>query len=175
MKKLITLLISLLLLLSVMPTTALADDEYFTQEQIDYYKNLGLQGTTVNVYNWGEYISDGSEGSMDVVYQFERLTGAKVNYTNFESNENMYSKLSGGGVSYDVIVPSDYMIDRLIDEDMLLELDFDKKFEALLQSIKETIACGEEKEKEITSAKKLLKDIYSIKEKIKNILSIQSI
>ena len=125
MKKLITLLISLLLLLSVMPTTALADDEYFTQEQIDYYKNLGLQGTTVNVYNWGEYISDGSEGSMDVVYQFERLTGAKVNYTNFESNENMYSKLSGGGVSYDVIVPSDYMIDRLIDEDMLLPLDYD--------------------------------------------------
>lgn len=125
MKKLITLLISLLLLLSVMPTTALADDEYFTQEQIDYYKNLGLQGTTVNVYNWGEYISDGSEGSMDVIYQFERLTGAKVNYTNFESNENMYSKLSGGGVSYDVIVPSDYMIDRLIDEDMLLPLDYD--------------------------------------------------
>ena len=125
MKKLITLLIFLLLLLSVMPTTALADDEYFTQEQIDYYKNLGLQGTTVNVYNWGEYISDGSEGSMDVVYQFERLTGAKVNYTNFESNENMYSKLSGGGVSYDVIVPSDYMIDRLIDEDMLLPLDYD--------------------------------------------------
>ena len=108
-----------------MPTTALADDEYFTQEQIDYYKNLGLQGTTVNVYNWGEYISDGSEGSMDVIYQFERLTGAKVNYTNFESNENMYSKLSGGGVSYDVIVPSDYMIDRLIDEDMLLPLDYD--------------------------------------------------
>lgn len=125
MKKLITLLISLLLLLSVMPTTALADEEYFTQEQIDYYKNLGLQGTTVNVYNWGEYISDGSEGSMDVIYQFERLTGAKVNYTNFESNENMYSKLSGGGVSYDVIVPSDYMIDRLIDEDMLLPLDYD--------------------------------------------------
>ena len=125
MKKLITLLISLFLLLSVMPTTALADDEYFTQEQIDYYKNLGLQGTTVNVYNWGEYISDGSEGSMDVIYQFERLTGAKVNYTNFESNENMYSKLSGGGVSYDVIVPSDYMIDRLIDEDMLLPLDYD--------------------------------------------------
>ena len=62
---------------------------------------------------------------MDVVSEFEKLTGAKVNYTNFESNENMYSKLIGGGVSYDVIVPSDYMIERLIDEDMLLELDFD--------------------------------------------------
>lgn len=106
------------------PFTAFADDEVFTQEQIDYYKNLGLQGTTVNVYNWGEYISDGGEGSMDVVSEFERLTGATVNYTNFESNENMYSKLVGGGVSYDVIVPSDYMIDRLIDEDLLLPLDY---------------------------------------------------
>ena len=107
------------------PFTAFADDEVFTQEQIDYYKNLGLHGTTVNVYNWGEYISDGGEGSMDVVSEFERLTGATVNYTNFESNENMYSKLVGGGVSYDVIVPSDYMIDRLIDEDLLLPLDYD--------------------------------------------------
>jgi spermidine/putrescine transport system substrate-binding protein len=61
------------------------EDEYFTEEQIEYYKNLGLQGTSVNVYNWGDYISDGSEGSMDVVAEFERLTGAKVNYTNFES------------------------------------------------------------------------------------------
>ncbi len=102
-----------------------ADDEEFTQEQIDYYASLGLEGTTINVYNWGEYISDGSEDSMDVVAEFERLTGANVNYTNFESNENMYSKLSGGGVSYDVIVPSDYMIGRLLDEDMLLELNYD--------------------------------------------------
>ena len=124
MKKIPLLLLVLLLTLTSFPFSALAEDEYFTQEQIEYYKNLGLQGTTVNVYNWGEYISDGSEGSMDVVYEFERLTGAKVNYTNFDSNENMYSKLLGGGVSYDVIIPSDYMIERLIDEDMLMPLDF---------------------------------------------------
>lgn len=125
MKK-ITLIMSVLVLcFSLFPVTALAEDKYFTEEQISYYKNLGLEGTTVNVYNWGEYISDGSEGSMDVVAEFERLTGCKVNYTNFESNENMYSKLTGGGVSYDVIVPSDYMIDRLVDEGMLLELDYD--------------------------------------------------
>lgn len=125
MKKYLCFILSAVMILQLFPVTALADDEYFSDEQISYYKNLGLQGTTVNVYNWGEYISDGSEGSMDVVSEFERLTGANVNYTNFESNENMYSKLSGGGVSYDVIVPSDYMIDRLIDEDMLLELDYD--------------------------------------------------
>lgn len=124
MKKFVSLAVAFILVLTAFPLTAFAEDEYFTQEQLDYYKNLGLQGTTVNVYNWGEYISDGEEGSMDVVSEFERLTGAKVNYTNFESNENMYSKLSGGGVSYDVIAPSDYMIERLIDEDMLLPLDY---------------------------------------------------
>ncbi|MBQ8981527.1 MAG: spermidine/putrescine ABC transporter substrate-binding protein, partial [Eubacterium sp.] len=61
---------------------------------------------------------------MDVVHEFERLTGAKVNYSNFESNENMYSKLIGGGVSYDFITPSDFMVERLIDEKLLLELDY---------------------------------------------------
>ena len=125
MKRFLAVLMIVLALTASFPFTAFADDEVFTQEQIDYYKNLGLQGTTVNVYNWGEYISDGGEGSMDVVSEFERLTGATVNYTNFESNENMYSKLVGGGVSYHVIVPSDYMIDRLIDEDLLLPLDYD--------------------------------------------------
>lgn len=125
MKKITALFLTLFLLLTAFPISAFADDEIFTDEQIEYYKNLGLQGTTVNVYNWGEYISDGGEGSMDVVSEFERLTGATVNYTNYESNENMYSKLVGGGVSYDVIVPSDYMIDRLIDENMLLPLNYD--------------------------------------------------
>lgn len=125
MKKYLAIILAVVTCVLSYPLTAYAEDEVFTQEQIDYYKNLGLQGTTVNVYNWGEYISDGGEGSMDVVSEFERLTGAKVNYTNFESNENMYSKLTGGGVSYDVIVPSDYMIDRLIDEDLLLPLDYD--------------------------------------------------
>ena len=124
MKKLIVFFTAVITALAVMPFAVYAEDEYFTQEQIDYYASLGLEGTTVNVYNWGEYISDGQEDTMDVVSEFERLTGAKVNYTNFESNENMYSKLVGGGVSYDVIVPSDYMIDRLIDEEMLLPLDY---------------------------------------------------
>lgn len=124
MKRSVIFILCLLLCWAPVSVTAYADEEVFSQEQIDYYASLGLQGTTVNVYNWGEYISDGAEGSMDVVSEFERLTGATVNYTNFESNENMYSKLAGGGVSYDVIVPSDYMIERLIDEDMLLEIDW---------------------------------------------------
>lgn len=140
MKKTVTIILSLILVFCAFPISAFADNNYFDKKTIEYYKGLGLQGTTVNVYNWGEYISDGSEDSMNVVKEFEKLTGCKVNYTNYESNENMYSKLIGGGVSYDVIVPSDYMIDKLIDEDMLLELDYknipnmkyvDKKFQKL--------------------------------------------
>lgn len=140
MKKTVTIILSLILVFCAFPISAFADDNYFDKKTIEYYKGLGLQGTTVNVYNWGEYISDGSEDSMNVVKEFEKLTGCKVNYTNYESNENMYSKLIGGGVSYDVIVPSDYMIDKLINEDMLLELDYknipnmkyvDKKFQKL--------------------------------------------
>ena len=86
---------------------------------------------TLNVYNWGEYISDGSDGSLDTIEAFEtwyeETYGQKVNvnYTTFASNEDMYAKLKSGAVSYDVIIPSDYMIARLIEEDMLLPLNFD--------------------------------------------------
>ncbi len=84
-----------------------------------------LKGTTLNVYNWGEYISDGSDESLDVNKAFEERYGIKVNYTNFESNENMYNKLKSGGSNYDVIIPSDYMIAKLVEENMLAELNFD--------------------------------------------------
>ena len=77
----------------------------------------------LNVYNWGEYISDGADGAIDVNREFEKLTGIKVNYTTFESNETMYSQLENGGVSYDIVIPSDYMIERLIKEKMLSTID----------------------------------------------------
>ena len=80
---------------------------------------------TLNVYNWGQYIADGSDGSMEVIAEFEkRYPHIKVNYSTYDSNEIMYSKLSNGGITVDVIIPSDYMIARLIQEDMLLPLDF---------------------------------------------------
>lgn len=82
-----------------------------------------LARTTLNVFNWGEYMPDGSEGSLDVNKLFTKLTGIKVNYTTYESNESMYSKLKGGGVSYDIIIPSDYMIERLAKENMLRDID----------------------------------------------------
>ena len=101
------------------PNTANIDNE-------DYYRNNPYRGTTLNVYNWGEYISDGGEGSLDVNKKFEDLTGIKVNYTNFDSNEDMYAKLKSGGANYDLVFPSDYMIERLIDEGLLEKLDYSK-------------------------------------------------
>lgn len=83
-------------------------------------------GVTINVYNWGEYISNGVDGTLDVNAEFTKRTGIHVNYTTFDTNESLYSKLSGGGAEYDVIIPSDYMISKLIDEGMLEKLDFDK-------------------------------------------------
>ncbi len=74
--------------------------------------------SVINVYNAGEYIGD------DVISNFEQLYNAKVNYDLFESNEIMYTKLLGGS-SYDVLVPSDYMIELLLQENMLQKLDKD--------------------------------------------------
>lgn len=84
---------------------------------------MELAGTTLTVYNWGEYISDGADDSIDVNREFEKLTGIKINYLFFESNENMYAQIKNGGVSYDVVFPSDYMIQRMIKEGMLEEID----------------------------------------------------
>lgn len=81
---------------------------------------------TLNVYNWGQYMARGDDGSMDIIAEFEsRYPHIKVNYITYDSNEIMYAKLAGGGTSVDVIFPSDYMIARMIEEDMLEELNFD--------------------------------------------------
>ncbi len=81
---------------------------------------------TLNVYNWGQNIADGSDETVDIVAEFERrYPNIKVNYSTYDSNETLYTKLSNGGISVDVIIPSDYMIARMISEDMLLELDFE--------------------------------------------------
>lgn len=81
---------------------------------------------TINVYNWGQYISEGDDGCIDVIAEFEKAyPNIRVNYSTYESNEIMYNKLVNGGITVDVIIPSDYMIARMIQEGMLLELNFD--------------------------------------------------
>ena len=78
----------------------------------------------INVCNWGEYISDGTEDSLDVIKEFEKKYKIKVNYSTFDENEKLYSIMKSGSVKYDVIVPSDYMVEKLINENMLLKIDF---------------------------------------------------
>lgn len=81
-------------------------------------------GITLNVYNWGLYISDGSDESVDVLSAFEELTGIEVNYTTFDSNESLYAKMKSGGAVYDVIFPSEYMVGKMAAEGMLAPLDY---------------------------------------------------
>ncbi|MBQ7357920.1 MAG: spermidine/putrescine ABC transporter substrate-binding protein [Clostridia bacterium] len=116
----IILIISLLLVLCV-PLTSCEE------------KSEGESSGTVTlyVYNWGEYISDGSEGTLDVNAMFEEWyfetygQKVKVNYSTYSSNESMYAKISSGSVNYDVIVPSDYMIERMIKEDLIVPLNYE--------------------------------------------------
>ena len=89
-----------------------------TKEPTDYpYPEL--VGTTLKVYNWGDYIDE------SVIGIFENETGIKVIYDTFDTNESMYTKVknSAAGASYDVVIPSDYMIKRMIDEDLLAKID----------------------------------------------------
>lgn len=81
-------------------------------------------GVTINVYNWGEYISPGTDGSLNVNAEFTKRTGIKVNYTTYEDNESMYSKIVSGGANYDVIFPSDYMVAKMIQEKLVQKLDY---------------------------------------------------
>ena len=107
MKKLVSLFLLCLLLLPCLSVSTLAAENEIT------------------VYNWGQYISDGSDGYIDVIAEFEAETGIKVNYLTFDSNESLYTKLKTGGSTYDVIIPSDYMVGRLINEGMLETINFE--------------------------------------------------
>ena len=91
---------------------------------IPFSASASSEDITINVYNWGEYISDGSEDSLDINKQFTDETGIKVNYTTYTSNEDLYAKLKSGASSYDIIIPSDYMIQQMVNENMLEKLDF---------------------------------------------------
>jgi len=102
MKKLLILIVIMSLLLVI--TAGCAGDE-------------GSAGV-VNVHNWGEYIDE------SIFQIFEKETGIKVNYSTFETNEALYSLMRRGGANIDVIIPSDYMVARMIEENMLAELDF---------------------------------------------------
>ena len=94
-------------------------------------KDLKYSGQTLKIYTWGEYTGE------DLIRNFKKQTGANVIMEYFDSNEMMYTKLSAGD-RYDVLIPSDYMIERMIKEDMLLEIDKEKisNFEVLPDGVK---------------------------------------
>ncbi|MCL2810546.1 MAG: ABC transporter substrate-binding protein, partial [Clostridia bacterium] len=78
---------------------------------------LASASVTLNVYNWGDYID------MDTLDQFTARTGIRINYEMYETNEDMYTKLKRSATSYDLVFPSDYMIERMIREEMLLPIE----------------------------------------------------
>lgn len=81
--------------------------------------NNSGENKVVYVYNWGEYIDP------ETITMFEEETGIKVIYDEYETNEIMYPKVETGAVSYDVVCPSDYMIQKMIENDLLAELNYD--------------------------------------------------
>ena len=105
-KRILSLLLMTALLCALLPASAAA-----------------AETVTINVYNWGQYIADGTDGYLDVIEEFEKeYPHIKVNYMTYDSNESMYTKLKSGGSTFDIIIPSDYMVEKLIEEDMLLPL-----------------------------------------------------
>lgn len=124
LKKIFTLVLAALMMIS----SAFCLVSCGTDEEDGGAPAVG-KSETLYVYNWGEYISDGSEDSLDVNAAFEDYCreelgrNVTVNYSTFSSNEDLYAKLSSGAVAYDVIIPSDYMVARLAAEGLLAELN----------------------------------------------------
>ena len=119
MKKALALTCAMTMAASLFLTGCGGSNNSSTDSASNSGSSNGSGKRVVNVCSWGEYIDE------DLIYQFEDETGIKVNYQTAESNEALYSLLKTGAGDYDVIVPSDYMIARLIDEGMLAELNYD--------------------------------------------------
>ncbi len=117
-----------LMLFTCLSTLVFASEN---EEILVYDTSKYNSGDTVelNVYSWGEYISDGSEGTLDSVEEFEKYCrkkfgiNVKVNYTTYDTNETMYNKINSSAVSYDIVIPSDYMIQKMAQEKLLLKFD----------------------------------------------------
>ena len=124
-------IVSLLLIISFMLSLCSCNKEESPQKK--------YPTKTLNVYNWGEYISDEDDeesGLFDVNAGFEEYFNStladqygfyiKVNYSTYATNEDMYAKITNSAVAYDIVIPSDYMIQKMIAGDLLYELDFSK-------------------------------------------------
>jgi len=122
MKKIISILFLVVLMSSVIIAQNIDTNDF----DMAYYTKLKDQNVSLNVYNWGEYIADGYDSEIDINKEFENITGIKVNYTTYASNEEMYIKLKIGGVNYDIIIPSDYTTAKLIADGLIQKLDYNE-------------------------------------------------
>ncbi len=124
MKKCISLCLALIMLLCCCACSdeVVVDEEEEVIWDWESEPQAPSTGITLNVYNWGEYIDD---ELLDVNAAFTHLTGIKVNYKTFDSNEDMFALIQSGAAKYDVVIPSDYMIGKMIEADLLAKLNFD--------------------------------------------------
>ena len=110
MKKLRSLFIGIVIIILLL---------FFGSRQLE--KSSGMSGAdTLTIYNWGDYIDP------DLLKKFEKESGYKVNYETFDSNEAMFTKIQQGGTAYDITIPSEYMIQKMMQKKMLLPIDHTK-------------------------------------------------
>ncbi|MBR5135150.1 MAG: extracellular solute-binding protein [Clostridia bacterium] len=130
MKKWLSLLLCAALMITACACSSESSEEQAVETVWDWQSEPAAPktGVTLNVYNWGEYIDD---EIIDVNRAFTHVTGIEVNYKTFDNNENMYALLDSGAAEYDVVIPSDYMIGKMINRPesdggcMLAKLNFD--------------------------------------------------
>ncbi|GAB2026978.1 ABC transporter substrate-binding protein [Lactovum odontotermitis] len=111
MKKLLSFFIGIVAIIAILG---------FTANGMKAAEGTKTQKNSITIFNWGEYIDP------DLITKFEKQSGYKVNYMTFDSNEAMYAKVKQGGTAYDIVVPSDYMIEKMSKENLLVELDHSK-------------------------------------------------
>ena len=121
MRKPVCILLALVLALAMLSLAACSDTEVSSESDVIAVidSDKPFAGTTLTVFNWFDYIDPA------VIDMFEEETGATVQYVNFTTVEEMYAKIEAGAAVYDVVFPSDYMIERMIAADMLAPLNFD--------------------------------------------------
>lgn len=130
LKRIFSLILCFAVMMSILCScgNVQADEELLVDTSLlsDYdYDRLKDEGITINVANWGEYMSIDEADMIDVNDAFTQLTGIEVNYQTYASNETLYSKLNSGGAAYDIVIPSDYMISKMIKEGMLQKINYE--------------------------------------------------
>lgn len=130
LKRIFSLILCFAVMMSILCScgNATAEEELLVDTSLlsDYdYDRLKDEGITINVANWGEYMSIDEADMIDVNDAFTQLTGIEVNYQTYASNETLYSKLNSGGAAYDIVIPSDYMISKMIKEGMLQKINYE--------------------------------------------------